>query len=45
MCIGVFSGCTPLPASGAPVVDRVADPRSWDPDSGPIRLDGDWAFY
>ena len=38
-------GCTPRPASGPPVVDGVADLRDWDPEEGPIRLDGDWAFY
>ena len=38
-------GCTPLPAAGPPVVDGVADLRDWDSQAGPIRLDGDWAFY
>lgn len=38
-------GCTPLPAAGPPVVDGVADLRGWDTQAGPIRLDGDWAFY
>ena len=44
LLIALF-GCTPLPAAGPPVVDGVADLRGWDPDAGPIRLDGNWAFY
>lgn len=38
-------GCVPtFPAAPEPVNGTV-DLRDWDPESGPVRLDGDWAFH